>query len=372
VPPSGPDLQLVGVTRRYGPVTAVDRVSLAVAPGEFVTLLGPSGCGKTTLLKTIAGFLTPSEGEVVLRGAVINDLLPHLRNIGIVFQHYALFPHMTVAENIAFGLRMRKVPRDAMRRRIEEMLQLVKLPGFALRYPHQLSGGQQQRVALARVLAVQPVLLLLDEPFGALDKKLRVEMQIEVKQLIRSLRMTTIFVTHDQEEAMRMSDRVAVMNHGEIVQCDAPAAIYDCPRDLFVADFIGTANLLPATLLAAEPAGLRVEVAGTELGVPRPAEPVGGRGVVLMIRPENLTLSGASPAGQAGWRGRVTFALPAGPVMEYEVTLDDGTRLRVSAPRAGAAGARGTDVGASVGVAVADLGACRVFEARASQEAGRN
>ena len=265
------DLRLIDMTRRYGAVTAVDRVSLDVAPGEFVTLLGPSGCGKTTLLKCIAGFLVPSEGQVVLRGEVMNAVLPHLRNIGIVFQHYALFPHMTVAENIAFGLQMRKRARAEIASRVEEMLRLVKLPGFGGRYPHELSGGQQQRVALARVLAVEPVLLLLDEPFGALDKKLRVEMQIEVKQLITPLRMTTIFVTHDQEEAMRMSDRVAVMNAGRIVQCDAPGAIYDRPRDLFVADFIGNSNLLEAKALGARGDGLRVVVADTwRLRVSRP------------------------------------------------------------------------------------------------------
>jgi len=353
----------VGVTRRYGPLTAVDRVSLSVAAGEFVTLLGPSGCGKTTLLKTIAGFLAPSEGEVVLRGEVVNEVLPHLRNIGIVFQHYALFPHMTVAENIAFGLRMRKASRQTIRRRVDEMLQLVKLPGLESRYPHELSGGQQQRVALARVLAVQPVLLLLDEPFGALDKKLRVEMQIEVKQLVQSLGITTTFVTHDQEEAMRMSDRVAVMDHGRIVQCDTPAAVYDRPCDLFVADFIGASNLLEAKLLGAGPDRLRLEVAGAEIRVSREAGDVAGPMTVLMIRPENLVLSRDRDADRPGWRGRVTFALQAGPVMEYEVRLDDGPRLRVSEPRSRAGRGQTWEVGTAVGVAIADAGACRVFDA---------
>jgi len=357
-----PDLQLVHLSKRYGGVRAVDDVSLDVAPGEFVTLLGPSGCGKTTLLKSIAGFLRPSEGSVVLRQTVINDVLPHLRQIGIVFQNYALFPHMTVIQNIGFGLRMRRRGRADIQRIAAEMLELVKLPGMGDRYPHQLSGGQQQRVALARVLAVQPVLLLLDEPFGALDKKLRIEMQIEVKQLVSELGMTTIFVTHDQEEAMLMSDRIAVMNAGGIVQCDTPAAIYDRPHDLFVADFIGASNLLDATILGANGAGARVAVGGAELEVevagPAPDGPSG----VVMIRPENLALHEA--AAGAGWDGRVTFALHAGPTMEYEVAVRDDTRLRVSRPRAGAGGERTWSVGDQVTVSVVDPVSCRFFRGR--------
>ncbi len=307
-----PDLQLLHLSKRYGGMLAVDDVSLDVAPGEFVTLLGPSGCGKTTLLKSIAGFLQPSEGSVVLRQTIINDVLPHLRQIGIVFQNYALFPHMTVAQNIGFGLRMRRRARAEIDRIAAEMLELVKLPGLGGRYPHQLSGGQQQRVALARVLAVQPVLLLLDEPFGALDKKLRVEMQIEVKQLVSELHMTTIFVTHDQEEAMLMSDRIAVMNAGRIVQCDTPQAIYDWPHDLFVADYLG----------------LR------------------------------------APAERGGWEGRVTFALHAGPTMEYEVAVGEGARLRISRPRAGAGGERTWRIGDEVTVSVVDPASCRLFRGR--------
>jgi ABC-type Fe3+/spermidine/putrescine transport system ATPase subunit len=359
---AGPDLRLVHVTRRYGPVTAVDRVDLDVAPGEFVTLLGPSGCGKTTLLKCIAGFLAPTEGEVVLRNEVMNDVLPHLRNIGIVFQHYALFPHMTVAGNIAFGLRMRKRPRTAIARRVEEMLRLVKLPGFGDCYPHQLSGGQQQRVALARVLAVEPVLLLLDEPFGALDKKLRVEMQIEVKQLITQLAITTIFVTHDQEEAIRMSDRVAVMNAGRIVQCDAPRLIYDRPRDLFVADFIGNSNLLEARVRGPGAARLRVEVAGVPLDLAGdPGAPLHGDAAVVMVRPENFALSDTLPPDRPAWAGVVSFALHAGAVMEYEVVVGETCRLRVSRPRMQAEGGRVWAKGDRVAVTIVDLEAVRVF-----------
>jgi len=356
------DLRLVDVTRRYGAVTAVDRVHLDVAHGEFLTLLGPSGCGKTTLLKCIAGFLTPTAGDIVLCGEVINDVLPHRRNIGIVFQHYALFPHMTVADNIAFGLAMRKRPRAEIGRRVDEMLRLVKLPGFGARYPHQLSGGQQQRVALARVLAVEPVLLLLDEPFGALDKKLRVQMQIEVKQLITSLNVTTIFVTHDQEEAIRMSDRVAVMNAGRIVQCDAPGMIYDRPRDVFVADFIGTSNLLEAKVRDARAERLRVEAAGVTFDVAADADaPASGEAAVIMVRPENLALSDTPPAEQPCWAGVVSFALHAGPVMEYEIIVGDTARLRVSRPRMQAEGGKVWSPGDRVAVTVVDRTAIRVF-----------
>jgi len=353
-----PDLQMRHLSKRYGGLTAVDDVSLEVAPGEFVTLLGPSGCGKTTLLKTIAGFLDPSAGDVILRQTVMNGVLPHLRNIGIVFQHYALFPHMTVAENIAFGLTMRKMGRDEKARTVEEMLCLVKLPGLGHRHPHQLSGGQQQRVALARVLAIRPVLLLLDEPFGALDKKLRVEMQIEVKQLVDTLGITTIFVTHDQEEAIRMSDRIAVMRQGRIIQCDVSDALYDRPTDLFVADFIGASNLLDAKVLGAGAAGVQMHVAGSELTLGRDAGELHGPDVVLMVRPENLALTRETGM----WKGRVTFALQAGPTMEYEVALASGQRLRVSQPRrrTGSAG-EAWRIGDEAAVSIVEPGACRLF-----------
>jgi len=357
-----PDLQLLRLSKRYGGVLAVDDVSLDVAPGEFVTLLGPSGCGKTTLLKSIAGFLHPSGGQVVLHQTVINDVLPHLRQIGIVFQNYALFPHMTVAQNIGFGLRMRRRGRAEADRIAAEMLELVKLPGMGGRYPHQLSGGQQQRVALARVLAVQPVLLLLDEPFGALDKKLRVEMQIEVKQLVSDLRVTTIFVTHDQEEAMLMSDRIAVMQAGRIVQCDTPQAIYDRPHDLFVADFIGASNLLDAKVLGTDGAAARVAAGGAELEVGLAGDTSTSPEGVLMIRPENLALR--APAERGGWEGRVTFALHAGPTMEYEVAVAEGARLRVSRPRAGGGGERTWRIGEEVTVSVVDPASCRLFRGR--------
>jgi len=358
------DVELRGIAKRYGAVQAVAALDLRVEPGQFVSLLGPSGCGKTTTLRIIAGLVRPDAGQVIIGGRVMNDVPVHHRGLGLVAQNYALFPHMTVMENVTFGLRMRRAAPADIARRAGEALEMVRLTGLGDRYPRQLSGGQQQRVALARVLAVEPVLLLLDEPFGALDKKLRVEMQLEVKQLITPLRMTTIFVTHDQEEAMRMSDRVAVMNAGRIIQCDAPAAIYDRSRDLFVADFIGNSNLLDAKLLGAGGDGLRVVVAGVELELPRDASEPGTGEAIVMVRPENLTVTAAPPGDRPAWTGVVAFALHTGPVMEYEVVVADTWRLRVSRPRAQAGGGRGWQEGDRVAVSVLDLEAVRVFPAR--------
>ena len=243
--PPGAELELVAVSKTFGTVLAVDDVSLAVKSGELLTLLGPSGSGKTTTLMLIAGFVRRRRARSSSRGAAAHHVPPHRRDVGMVFQHYALFPHRTVAQNVGFGLRMQRVAtRAEIARRVAEALALVQLPGHGARYPGQLSGGQQQRVALARALVTRPSVLLLDEPLGALDKKLREHMKIELKRLQREVGITTIYVTHDQEEALTMSDRIAVMSQGRIVQVGSPDELYERPAARFVADFVGASNLL--------------------------------------------------------------------------------------------------------------------------------
>ncbi|MBV8167214.1 MAG: ABC transporter ATP-binding protein, partial [Alphaproteobacteria bacterium] len=244
-PQTGQSLLLDRISHRYGGATAVDAVTLDIQGGELIALLGPSGCGKTTLLRAIGGFIAQTEGRVVVGGTPIDHLPPNKRGVGIVFQNYALFPHMTAAENVAYGLEARGTPRHETRERVAEMLRLVKLEHLADRHPRALSGGQQQRVALARALAVKPSILLLDEPFAALDKNLRLDMQIEIKRIQRLSGTTTVIVTHDQEEALSMADRVAVLNQGRLEQFGTPNEVYDHPRSMFVNTFVGTANVLP-------------------------------------------------------------------------------------------------------------------------------
>ncbi|MEH2553229.1 spermidine/putrescine ABC transporter ATP-binding subunit [Bradyrhizobium algeriense] len=244
-----PAVQLDGVTKRFGDSVALHEAWLKIQPSEFMTLLGPSGCGKTTLLNLVAGFLGADNGEIFIEGALVTETPAHMREIGIVFQNYALFPHMSVAHNVAYGLKTRGIEKKEIARRVDEALALVKLTGFADRKPRQLSGGQQQRVALARALVIKPKVLLLDEPFSALDKNLRGSMQVELKQIQRELGVTTIFVTHDQGEALSMSDRIAVMSAGRIRQIAAPDDIYRRPADRFVASFVGDANLLNGRLV---------------------------------------------------------------------------------------------------------------------------
>src|SRR5919109_31258 len=251
---------LTDVSRRFGGVTAVDGVTLDVGEGEFLTLLGPSGCGKTTTLRMIAGFLPPSRGRIVIDGEDVTRLPARRRNIGMVFQDYALFPHLTVAENIGFGLRERGTPRRRIGERVHELTALVRLTGLERRFPAELSGGQQQRVALARALAYTPRVLLMDEPLGALDLKLREAMQLELAQLQRRLGITTIYVTHDQEEAMTLSDRIAVMSEGRILQVGPPDEVYGRPRTAFVASFVGKVTLLAGTVRATHGGDCLVDV----------------------------------------------------------------------------------------------------------------
>ncbi|MBS7789763.1 ABC transporter ATP-binding protein [Roseococcus sp. SDR] len=283
-------LRLEGVTKRFGAVTALHEAWLKVQDGEFITLLGPSGCGKTTLLNLIAGFLEADAGEIFIGGKLVTTLPVWERDLGMVFQSYALFPHMDVARNVGYGLRARGVPKSEEASRVAEALGLVRLSAMADRRPKQLSGGQQQRVALARALVIRPRLLLLDEPFSALDRNLRTEMQLELKEIQRRLGVTTIFVTHDQGEAMSMSDRVAVMSEGRILQLDTPEVIYGRPAHPFVAGFIGDATVLPGRLIARDGAEARVEAAGLAFIVP--AETLGGAApgaaVSVYLRPEDL------------------------------------------------------------------------------------
>jgi putative spermidine/putrescine transport system ATP-binding protein len=354
------DVELRGVTKRFGETVALDQLSYAVPLGRFVTLLGPSGCGKTTLLRLVAGFIKPDVGDVLLGGEVITHVPSNQRQIGMVFQNYALFPHMTVAANVSFGLRMRHAPADVVARSTDKMLGLVGMRDLRDRYPHQLSGGQQQRVALARALAIEPRVLLLDEPFGALDRKLRLEMQVEVKKIIRQLGITTIFVTHDQEEALTMSDLIAVMNAGRIVQSGGPTEIYDNPRDPFVADFVGGSNFLASEVVHAGGGSIALRHAGVEFIIPLPVDLPLGQPAVLVVRPENLRLIRGDASGD-GVPGTVSFVRPIGPLLEYEVETVSGIRLRITAVRS--RGVEGFSLGESVKVALADPQACTVFPA---------
>src|SRR5436309_3187306 len=286
---------LTGVTKRFGKITALDAVSLSLRRGELMTLLGPSGCGKTTLLHLVAGFLLPESGEIAIDGQRITDVPAYRREIGIMFQNYALFPHMSVAGNVGYGLRMRRIARPEIDRRIADALALVKLAGLEDRRPRQLSGGQQQRVALARALAISPKVLLLDEPFSALDKGLRASMQTELKEIQRRLGVTTIFVTHDQSEALSLSDRIAVLSEGSIRQVGTPTEIYNHPADRFVAGFVGDVNVLRGQLERFEGQNACVSVGTATLMVQaaRLSQSAPGATIELFLRPEQLRLTEA-------------------------------------------------------------------------------
>jgi len=329
---SGLAVGISEVWRRYGPVTAVAGVSLDVAAGEFVSLLGPSGSGKTTLLMMLAGFEQPQSGRLTVGERDITRVAPNKRNVAMVFQRYALFPHMTVAENIAFPLRMRRIGRAEREARIRRALDMVKLEAQAGRKPAELSGGQQQRVALARAIVFEPPVILMDEPLGALDKKLRQHMQIELKQLQRRLGATVIYVTHDQEEALTMSDRVAVLNHGKLVQLGPPRALYDQPADAFVADFIGEMNLLPGTVRAmtGELCTLAVD-GGTAVGMAASnsdGQLASGKPARVAVRPEHVELVAASGAAQDGLPGQLAEIVFNGATTAMLVELAGGTMLR--------------------------------------------
>jgi len=331
-PGAKPFIEFRNVTKRFGDFVAVDDLSLTIYEREFFALLGPSGCGKTTLMRMVAGFDQPTSGQVLLDGQDLAGVPPYRRPTNMMFQSYALFPHMSVESNIAFGLRQDRMPADAIRRRVEEMLHLVKLTPFAKRKPHQLSGGQKQRVALARSLAKKPKVLLLDEPLAALDKKLREETQFELIDLQQKLGLTFIIVTHDQEEAMTVADRIAVMNHGRIIQVATPAEIYEHPNSRYVADFIGDINLLEGRVTSTFDRTVRMECAGTGavVEVDQGTEAAKGDAAWFAIRPEKVAISLDPPADAAvnTVSGEVWDIGYLGDVSVYHVRLPTGATVK--------------------------------------------
>ena len=325
------DLQVQDLTKHYGSVVALEGVDLALAKGEFFALLGPSGSGKTTLLRLVAGFIEPSRGRILLGGQEVQALPPHRRNVGMVFQNYALFPHLTVFENVAFGLQARRISSRDIRSRVDDALRLVQLSGLGERYPRQLSGGQQQRVALARALVIQPRVFLLDEPLGALDRKLRAQMQVELRQLQRAVGVTTLLVTHDQEEALTLSDRVGVLREGRIAQVGTPAEVYERPCNRFVADFLGQANFFDGKVVGQTGDVVTLSLAGDRQLAGRTASAMRrGQPATLMIRPERVSLTMTPAPGSI--EGRLLQCLYAGPLVTYVVILPDGTSVSAIVP----------------------------------------
>ncbi len=332
-----PRLVLNGLSKVYGRLTVVDAIDLALEEGEFVSLLGPSGCGKTTTLRMIAGFIPPDGGTIEIDGRVLSApgsvLPPERRGMSMIFQSYAIWPNMTVAENVGFGLELRKCPRAEVRQRVGAILDVVKMSHLADRYPSELSGGQQQRVALARAIVVEPAVLLLDEPLSNLDANLREEMRFEIRRLHDAFRITTVYVTHDQAEAMATSDRIAVMNAGRIEQVDAPHLLYTRPRTRFVAGFIGRTNLIEARLAKGEVVFDTVAIPAARLATP----PQGGDGAVLLsVRPQSMMLRETRPAdanGHAVLPAEVTRRVYLGETWDYLIRpRDSAIELRVSAP----------------------------------------
>jgi putative spermidine/putrescine transport system ATP-binding protein len=318
-------LELTGIQKWFGDVAAVEDFNLTADRGEFVSFLGPSGCGKTTTLRMIAGFEHPTSGSIVVDGREITRQPPNRRNVGMVFQSYALFPNMTVADNIGFGLKVRKRPSPQIMQRVEELLSLIHLEGRGSRYPYQLSGGQQQRVALARALALEPQVLLLDEPLSALDAKIRVALRKEIRTIQRQLGITTVYVTHDQEEALSLSDRVVVMSEGRIEQIGTPAEIYNFPATPFVASFVGTLNLLVARVVEAGTG--RLSIAGQEVQASKPITEAGaGAALTLALRPESIELGEAG--GSNRLRGTIEDTSFLGSIVRIRVHV--GTDAAIS------------------------------------------
>jgi spermidine/putrescine transport system ATP-binding protein len=327
----GVAISLEGVAKRFGSVVAVEETTLDIRDGEFFSLLGPSGCGKTTTLRMIAGFETPDEGRVLLRGADVTTVPPNQRNVNTVFQHYALFPHMSVFDNVAFGLELKKVPRGERRDRVAQILRIVQLEGMERRKPQQLSGGQQQRVALARALVNRPAALLLDEPLGALDVKLRKQMQLELKRIQGELGTTFVYVTHDQEEALTMSDRIGVMNGGRIEQVGDPKEIYDHPSTPFVADFIGSLNALEFRVDEVGDGLAVMRLSDSErLVVPVARTPQPGERLRVAVRPERVRIepaNGRAPEGGSRVEGTITELIYLGGLTHFHVDTSAAGRV---------------------------------------------
>ena len=334
-----PALVLRALTKHFGSAVAVDGIDLDVRPGEFLTLLGPSGSGKTTTLRMVAGFMAPTSGSIEIDGSDMTRVPPHRRDVGMVFQNYALFPHMTAAENVAFPLRMRRRPGAEIKKRVGEALDLVKLGSFGDRYPRQLSGGQQQRIALARAVVFEPRLLLMDEPLGALDRKLRESLQLEIIRVSRELGATVLYETHDQEEALVMSDRIAIFSMGRIEQLGSGADLYDRPASLFVADFIGESNILRGRYEVDGGAGgwmtrdeTRWRVGAASAGR---SDVASGAAAALVVRPERMRVlaDGATPDGLNTADATVDEVLYLGPDIKYQLALPWGQRISIREPR---------------------------------------
>ena len=343
------EIQLEELTKAFDEHVAVDGIDIEMPPGEFFTLLGPSGCGKTTTLRMIAGFERPTSGRIMLDGVDVARVPPHQRNVNTVFQSYALFPHLNVEKNVAFGLKYQKLSKEERAKRVGEALELVNLTQFASRKSEQLSGGQQQRVALARALVLRPRVLLLDEPLGALDAKLRKNLQVELKTLQGELGITFVFVTHDQEEALTMSDRIAVMSNGRVEQAASPRAIYEEPETVFVADFLGVSNLLPAEAIGPDGAACMVRVGDRTLRAQQGT--VDARGEVkVMIRPERIGIEPHASTGEQRMPGIVERSVFLGGSHEVHIRVVGGELLKATVSNDGSEAAASLEPGAAVSV----------------------
>jgi spermidine/putrescine transport system ATP-binding protein len=323
-------VQLENVMKQFDDTNVVDDLNLDIKSGEFLTLLGPSGCGKTTTLRMIAGFEKPTSGKILLNGKQVDELEPYKREVNTVFQSYSLFPHMTVFDNVAFGLKMKKVPKDEIQERVTKALKLVQLEEYGNRKPKQLSGGQQQRIAIARAIVNNPKVLLLDEPLGALDLKLRKQMQLELKHLQQTLNITFIYVTHDQEEALTMSDRIVVMNKGKIEQIGLPYEIYERPQTRFVADFIGQTNILEGTVTAINGEKATMKYADQVIEIPNTTDVTLNEEVYISVRPEKIKLSDTPFEGSINLKGTFKEKIYVGSVTKIVVTMANGQDITVN------------------------------------------